>query len=46
MDCTNETIGELEMDDVVLAAAAIYANHDRNRSLWDVWFMLCTTPLL
>jgi NTP pyrophosphatase (non-canonical NTP hydrolase) len=37
MDCTRESVGQLEIDAVVEAASVIYANHDANRSLWDVW---------
>lgn len=37
MDCTAATVGNLKLDDYVAAVTAIYARHDRNRSLWDVW---------
>jgi NTP pyrophosphatase (non-canonical NTP hydrolase) len=37
MQCTEESIGELEMDALVEAVASIYAGHDKHRSLWDVW---------
>jgi hypothetical protein len=37
MQCTKESVGDLEMDGLVEAVAAIYAAHDKHRSLWDVW---------
>jgi NTP pyrophosphatase (non-canonical NTP hydrolase) len=37
MDYTNVNIGQLNLDAVVDAASAIYREHDRKRTLWDVW---------
>jgi len=37
MNCTHDNVGELRLDAVVDAASTVYARHDRNRSLWDVW---------
>jgi NTP pyrophosphatase (non-canonical NTP hydrolase) len=37
MHCTRESVGQVEMDVLVGAVVSIYANHDKNRSLWDIW---------
>jgi NTP pyrophosphatase (non-canonical NTP hydrolase) len=37
MDFTSEKIGQLNIDVVVAAATAIYREHDRKRTLWDIW---------
>jgi NTP pyrophosphatase (non-canonical NTP hydrolase) len=35
MDC--ESVGQIGLDAAVDAVSVIYAKHDRNRSLWDIW---------
>lgn len=37
MRCTRESVAQLEMDILVEAVASIYSNHDKDRSLWDIW---------
>jgi len=37
MECTGESVGRVGLDAVVNAATSIYAEHDGNRSLWDIW---------
>jgi NTP pyrophosphatase (non-canonical NTP hydrolase) len=37
MQSTEESVGQLEMDVLVEAVASIYSNHDKDRSLWDIW---------
>jgi NTP pyrophosphatase (non-canonical NTP hydrolase) len=37
MQCTQESVGQLEMDVLVQAVTSIYVKHDTHRSLWDIW---------
>jgi NTP pyrophosphatase (non-canonical NTP hydrolase) len=37
MEWMQSTIGEMSLDNVVDAVSVIYAQHDKKRSLWDVW---------
>jgi len=37
VDCTNKTIGAIGLDSLIEGISSVYANHDRSRSLWDIW---------
>jgi NTP pyrophosphatase (non-canonical NTP hydrolase) len=37
MECIGATVGQLQLDKFADAISSVYENHDRRRSIWDVW---------
>ena len=37
MECIGATVGQLQLDEFADAISSVYENHDRRRSIWDVW---------